>query len=283
MPAHDGAVPCASHLDEALRAFEEALALIDEDERPASYGVVLHDIAQTYEVAERFEVGAELYRESVVFKRRGGNHADISTTLVALAQCLSSCGRPEEAHTAVGEASEALGLAAPGLPAAKLASRLHEIGRLYERLGGSGIASAYDDAVAAFERALEVVDREVDPKSYATVVSALGDVYFAMGRLPAAVSAYSTAVSVLRGTDDRTGLLNALIDLGRANRWLAEADGERFLDVAAAAQLAARWRGGPNADGHADAHAGGSADGEGKGRAESSAADDPDERPAAAE
>jgi hypothetical protein len=66
----DVSASCASNLDEALNAFEEALRLIDKAAQPAWYGVVLHDIAQTYEVAERYPTAVELYRESAVFKRR---------------------------------------------------------------------------------------------------------------------------------------------------------------------------------------------------------------------
>ena len=239
IPEQDVAVSHVSHLDEALSAFEEALGLVDRDEQPAFYGIILHDIAQTFEVAERFDIAVELYRESVSFKRRAENLADISTTLVALAQCLMSTGHLDEAFTALGEAGEALGLAAPGLDTGDLSIRMHEIGLLYERMGSRGIASAYDDAITTYRRTLELIDEETDPKSYASVLRGIGDVYCATGQLRDSASAYAEAVSLLRTTDEQNGLASTLIDLGRTKRRLAEMDGQRFLDVDAAPRLAA--------------------------------------------
>lgn len=239
----DVAVSHSSKLDDALSAFEEALALVDKDEQPAFYGIVLHDIAQTYEVADRFDIAVELYRESVSFKRRAENLADISTTLVALAQCLMSSARLDEAFTTLGEANEALGLAAPGLQTGDLMFRMHEIAFLYERMGSKGVTGAYDDAITAYERALELIDSDTDPMSYASAMRGIGDVYSATGRLQDSLSAYSKAVSVLRTTDEPGHLASTLIDLGRMSRRLAEADGQKFLDDDAATRLAERRQG----------------------------------------
>lgn len=243
MSAQEPGSPHFSHLDEALSAFEEALRLIDEDEQPASYGVVLHDIAQTYEIATEFEIAIDHYRESAMFKRQAGDQADTSVTLVALANCLIESGLLDEASSTLDEAVGFLDLSKPRISSIDFAFGNHEVGLLYERLGRKGQESAYDDALSAYQRALAHIDKKVDPASYGSVVRDAGDVYQATGRLSESVSAYSEAASLFRASDGRAALISVLIDLGRVNRRLAEADGEKFLSDEALQRSAAQRRG----------------------------------------
>lgn len=221
MQANNDAASPEFHLDQALVAFAEAVELTDGDERPGTYGVILHDIAEVHEIAGRVDDALDHYRRAAAFKRRGDNPADLGITLADLASCLIDHGDLCEALTILDEASEVLSRPGVDLSTRSRATRIYELGRLYERLGGRDEDVGYERALSSYRWALELVNRNAEPRSYGAVLRSIGDVQRAQGRLLEATESFSSAVAVFRACCDPISLVSVLIALGRAHRKLA--------------------------------------------------------------
>src|SRR5919206_355021 len=97
------------------------------------------------------------------------------------------------------------------------------------RRGSPQEPSWFDQALAAFQAALELVDAETDPGFYGTVLQDIGDVHTAEDRLSEAVVGYEKAVEHLRRAEDATERLPlALVSLGRVRRRFGSLD-QRIL------------------------------------------------------
>jgi len=71
------------------------------------------------------------------------------------------------------------------------------------RRGGSQEPSWFDQALAAFQEALELVDREKDPGLYGMVLHEIADVHTAAGDLQAAATSYRDAAKYKRRSATR--------------------------------------------------------------------------------
>jgi len=218
-PSHDIAPQGSSSFDQALTAFQEALGLVDGENEPGFYGVVLHDIADAYKAKGEDQEALARYRESVKYKRLADNPADLATTLRALGDALIDCDELTEARITLDQIKELLAKEIDNMERARRAVRFHSLGRGYERLGARAQEGAYAEALDAYQIALELVDAAADPGSYATVLRDIGDVHKARGFLTEAIVAYETAVEHMRRRPDAQRSLAAiLVDLGRVRR-----------------------------------------------------------------
>lgn len=207
--------------EEAVSCFQEARQLIDPEKEPGYYGVILHDIAATYEAAEDLGAAIQAYQEAALYKRKRvpPSAGDLATTLQALAACLATCGEFSEAITWLDEADQLR--AQTKVDNEERAVSLHSLAVTYQRIGDGGLPAAYDRAVNALDRALNLLDCEKDPGSCAAVQDRIGDIRQSQGSLREAQAAYKEAVRYMRQVPhEKDNLAAMLIDLGRVNRQL---------------------------------------------------------------
>jgi tetratricopeptide (TPR) repeat protein len=204
-------------LDRALASFTEALTLVDRDQSPGFYGVILHDIAATHAAKGDREQAAAAYRESVMYKRNRlpDEPGDLATTLEAFCSFLIDTGGLAEARTILDQLNELLSQ----IPEGERVYHVVGVGRAYERLANRGQKDAYPEALKNYKDALQLLNPDTDPGSYASVLNDMGDVYSAQGELDNACAAYEQTVDHIRrvpgATDD---LAAALLRLGRIQR-----------------------------------------------------------------
>ncbi|MEJ2859928.1 hypothetical protein [Actinomycetospora flava] len=210
------------YLDQALAAFERALALTDADERPVTYGVLLHDIAQVHESSGRVLEAADLYRRSAAAKRTGAAPEDLQITLTSLAKCLLRAGEIEEAHVVADEAAELLSRPGMDLSRSRRADRVYRLGLLYEQLGDQGAVGAYRQALETFEWALTLIDEQARPGTCGGVLRAAARMQVLLGRVQDAAVSLTEAVRFLDRHGDPVAQVSGLIDLGRVYQRLAD-------------------------------------------------------------
>jgi tetratricopeptide (TPR) repeat protein len=210
--AHEPEAGESFWIDQAMAAFQEALGLVDAKTTPGFYGVVLHDIAYTYQKKGDIQQAIAKYQESVEYKRMGDSPEDLATTLLAFADLLIDSGDLTKARSILDEAK-------PILAKEGSAVRIHKLGAAYESLGQEGQGDAYAEALEVYQAALGLVDADADLGSYATVLRDIGDVYQAQGRLAESVAIYEDAAEHIRGRPDmQRTLASILVDLGRVRR-----------------------------------------------------------------
>ncbi|MGH3963071.1 MAG: tetratricopeptide repeat protein [Pseudonocardiaceae bacterium] len=245
MLTQDGTLHEPTHSDRALVAFQEALKLIDPEQRPGFYGVVLHDIADVHKAEGRLDEAVASYEEAVKYKSRANNPSDLAWTRLALGDCLIKRGRLAEARSVLDEAKE--GMVTTDVARANRANFAYYLGRGWENLGNQDQEGAYPEALAAYQEALTLLDPDTNPDTYGTVLRDIADVHKAEGRPDEAVASYEEAVkhkSRANNPSDlawaRLALGDYLIDCGRlgeARRVLDETkEGMVTTDIAPAAR-----------------------------------------------
>jgi tetratricopeptide (TPR) repeat protein len=138
---------------EALSAYQEALDLLDPQEWPRFYGVVLHDIANMEAALGRKEEAVAHYREAAEHQRAGGPDPDnLAVTLHSLGRELGELGgqgREEAYAEALAAYHGALGLLNPQERPRSYAVLLHDIADIEVALGRK------EEAVAHYREAAE--------------------------------------------------------------------------------------------------------------------------------
>ena len=203
---------------EARRAYTEAAGLVDRDKDPSFYGVIMHDIGDTHAACGDLQQAAAAYREAVTYKRKRLPHHpdDLALTMEALCGCLIESGELTEARTIVNQLLEILPQIADP---AERAVHMYSAGEAYQRLARQGQEHGYSEALRAYKNALELLNAEADPGSYATVLNRIGDVHKAQGQLTEARAAYEQAVDQMRHVPNQRDILaSMLLDLGRIQR-----------------------------------------------------------------
>ncbi|QES43180.1 hypothetical protein DEJ49_21290 [Streptomyces venezuelae] len=213
-----------ARLEQALACFYEARGLTDPEESPGVYGIILHDIADTYRDAHDLKEAVEHFRQAVSYKQQADNPSDLATTMTALANTLVSMGERTEARDVL----EQLSAEVPKIGnTERRAAVLHNMALTYEELGRMGVERAYADAVSACRAVLALIDGASDPGWYASVLKDMGDVYDAQDMLPQAHAAYEEAVRYTRRMESTSAsLITVLIALGRTSRRLGKQEGE---------------------------------------------------------
>ncbi|WP_306334991.1 tetratricopeptide repeat protein [Streptomyces sp. KL118A] len=228
-----------ARLEQALACFYEARGLTDPEESPGVYGIILHDIADTYRDARDLKEAVEYFRQAVSYKQQADNPSDLATTMTALANTLVAMGERTEARDVL----ERLTGEVPKIgDTERRAAVLHNMALTHEELGRMGVEGAYADAVAACQAVLALVDGDSDPGWYASVLKDMGDVYDAQDMLPQAHAAYEEAVRYTRRIEGTsTSLITVLIALGRTSRRLGKQEGETTMSGDGAAVNGARF------------------------------------------
>nr|WP_237527675.1 MULTISPECIES: tetratricopeptide repeat protein [unclassified Streptomyces] len=236
--------PRPARLEQALACFNEARGLTDPEESPGVYGIILHDIADTYRDAHDLKEAVEHFRQAVSYKQQADNPSDLATTMTALANTLVAMGERTEAR----EVLEQLAAEVPKIgDTERRAAVLHNMALTYEELGRMGVERAYADAVSACRAVLALIDGASDPGWYASVLKDMGDVYDAQDMLPQAHAAYEEAVRYTRRIESTsTSLITVLIALGRTSRRLGKREGETTVSGDGAAVNGARFAAAPS-------------------------------------
>lgn len=213
----EGGAPASTWFEQALESFRDALKLIDAEENSGLYGIVLHDIADTHRSAGDVQAAAAHYRKAVEHKRRAGDPLSLTTTMIALGDCLITTGEYTEARTALDQTRDVLNQDLDGVVPARRAVLLHNLAQSYQHLAKQdGQDDAYAAALDAYTATLDLLDTEADPGSYGTVLRNLGSLHQYRGDLHEAHIAWSDAVECLRRSESAEQILTtALIDLGR--------------------------------------------------------------------
>ncbi|HWF79323.1 MAG TPA: hypothetical protein VN695_01990 [Streptosporangiaceae bacterium] len=200
---------------DALAAYKEAAQLLDRDKDPGFYGVIMHDIGDIQLAGDNLTEAVAAYREAATYKLKQTppHPGDLTTTMLALSDCLVETGELAQARTILGQIAEVL----PQIEdQAQRASRLHRLGAALQRLGSKGQADAYAEALAAYQDALKLLDPAADAATYATVLNDVGSIYKAQEKYNDARDAYEQAVQHMRDTPNgKHHLVPMLIDLGR--------------------------------------------------------------------
>lgn len=181
-------------LDLALGCFTEALGLVDSEKDPGYYGIILHDIADAHAAAGNLQEAVASYSDAMTYKlKRVPVHAgDLATTMEALADCLIDCGELAQARATLGKLRDIL---VQITDPEERAIHLHGVGRAYERLAGEETEDCFPDALAAYQEAAKLVNRDKDPGFYGVIMHDIGDTHLAGGDLAQAVTAYRDAVT----------------------------------------------------------------------------------------
>lgn len=227
--------PHPARFEKALACFQEARDLTNPEESPGLYGVVLHDIADTYRDAGDLKEAVEYFQQAVSYKKRADNPSDLATTMTALANTLVSIGELTEAREVL---EELLGVV-PDIDndeEGRRAAVLHNVGLIYRELGKLDVEGAYQDGIAAYRKVLDLIDGEADPGWYASVLKDIGDAYEAQDLLEQAHASYEGAVRYTRRIEGTSAsLITVLIALGRVSRRLGKLEGEPGVNGASAA------------------------------------------------
>ncbi len=200
---------------EALAAYTDAAQLIDHDNDPGFYGVIMHDVGDTQLASGHVREAAVAYREAATYKRKRVpvQPGDLAATLLALADCLLESGEQAEARTVLDELTEVVRQITD--PAHR-AARLRHLGAAFKQLAEAGQADAYSPALTAYTDALLLIDSVADPGTYATVLNETGGIFKAQGRYEQARDAYERAVEHMRrNPEGKYQLASMLVDLGR--------------------------------------------------------------------
>ncbi|MFI6478567.1 NB-ARC domain-containing protein [Nonomuraea sp. NPDC050663] len=242
-PAHDS--PELAPLDQALACFAEALELIDPDDEPGLYGVILHDVAEVHRAKGERDNTIARFRDAIAYKQRANNPADLCTTRITLGDFLIDSGELTEARLILDETRELLVKIAD---LAERGRRSHSLGRRYERLAKRGHDEAFHQSLTSYQEALDWIDPGLEPDFYGVILHDIADVHAAQGENEQAMARYREAIEhKLRDGDigSQTTTLLAfgefLIDKGdpaearrildQAKRLLAEARGMGGLAV----------------------------------------------------
>ena len=148
-----------NELQQALVYFQEALGLVDADQDPVFYGVIMHDIGDTHKARGDREQAAAAYRDAVTYKRKRLPEAanGLAGTMEVLGAFLMDGDDLTEAQAMLDQLGEVVPLiAAP----TERAARMHGAGRAYERLGTKGQEQGYAEALRYYTQAAELIDSD---------------------------------------------------------------------------------------------------------------------------
>jgi len=149
------AVACqgAGDLANAQIAFEHALQFLEHDrEHPEDYASALENYAGFYSELGQLDVAVPMWRKALHLRQRIGDHTGTALSLTRLAEVALARNRIREAHRYLQKAADEAKLASGHSDDEKAFS--------FETQGGLAIAEHHaPEAVAAYQRALELVER----------------------------------------------------------------------------------------------------------------------------
>ncbi len=185
-------------LDEALRNYQESLAIKERLGNKRGMAASLNEIGQIQESQGKLREAEQTYNTALKLQRDIGDKSGVASTLLSLGTLLNdSMGRPDDALPYFQEALQLRRDA--GNPAAE-AFVLNNIGNVYLAKGQFAEAQTY------FERTLELREAaKVRPTDLADTLHNLGETLSKEGRYDQALARYLAAIDLRRQAGDKRG------------------------------------------------------------------------------
>jgi tetratricopeptide (TPR) repeat protein/tRNA A-37 threonylcarbamoyl transferase component Bud32 len=185
-------------LDEALRNYQESLAIKERLGNKRGMAASLSEIGQIQERQGKLREAEQTYQSALKLQREIGDKAGVATSLLTLGTLLNeSLGRPDDALPYFQEALQLRREA--GNPAGE-AMVLNNIGNVYLAKG------QYSEAQTYFERTLELREKaNVRASDLADTLHNLGETLSKEGRYDQALARYLRAIDLRRNSGDKRG------------------------------------------------------------------------------
>jgi len=183
-------------LDDALRHYEESLAIKRQINDQRGIAASLNEIGQVHDLKGRPDLAVPSYQESVAIRRDIGDRRGVGTVLISLGASYLDSGKLREALETFREALQIhrdLG------DEERQARCLSNIGNVYV------VLAQYDDARTYLERALELREKLKVPGTIAITLTSLADVSAKLGDYERALQQYLRAIELSRSAGDRRG------------------------------------------------------------------------------
>jgi len=182
--------------DEALRKYQESLAIKRQIGDKRGTAASLNNIAQIQERLGDSEQALKSYQEALKLRREIGDKKGVGDTLMDLGGFYGDRGEHDQA---LKYTREALQLERELGDEHNEALCLSNIGASYSFKG------QYEDAVTYFQQALQLREKLQDPGDIALAVHNLAETNTYMGQYNQALSYYLRALGLYRGANDKRG------------------------------------------------------------------------------
>jgi tetratricopeptide (TPR) repeat protein len=182
--------------DEALRNYQESLAIKRRIGDKRGMAVSLNSIAQIQELSGDSGEALKSYQEALKLRREIGDKKGVGDTLIDLGGFYHDRGEHDQA---LKFAREALQLERELGDESNQALCLNNIGSSYSFKG------QYEDAVTYFQQALQLREKLKDPGDIALTVHNLAETNTYMGQFNQALSYYLRALGLYREAGDKRG------------------------------------------------------------------------------
>ena len=183
-------------LDDALRQYQDSLAIKRQIGDKRGIAASLSEIAQINNLQGRPEEAVASYKESISIRQAIGDRRGTGVALIGLGAAYFDSGRHAEA---LDTFKEALQIQRELGDDERQALCLANIGNVYL------IQAQYDDARTYLDRALEVRERLKAPGGIALALAGLADVSVQLGDYSRAESQYLRAIELWRSVSDKRG------------------------------------------------------------------------------
>ena len=191
--------------EEALKNYQEALAIRRKTNEKRGIGASLKEIATIEAALGKFDAAEASYEESLRIRREIGDRAGVGQTLIDLAGFHEDRGSHDKALDMYREALE---IEREIGNESYQALCLNNIGSVYFSQG------RYDDALTYFQQALQLREKANDPVDTVETVHNLAETAAKMGRYDQALSQYMKALELRRTIGDKRGAAIESYSLG---------------------------------------------------------------------
>jgi tetratricopeptide (TPR) repeat protein/predicted Ser/Thr protein kinase len=182
--------------DEALRNYQESLAIKRRIGDKRGMAVSLNNIAQLQELSGDSGQALKSYQEALQLRREIGDKKGVGDTLIDLGDFYHDRGQHDHALSLF---KESLQIQRELGNESKQGLCLNNIGSSYSFKG------QYDDAATYFQQALQLREKLKDAGGIALTVHNLAETNTYMGQYNQALSYYFRALELYRGADDKRG------------------------------------------------------------------------------
>jgi len=198
---------CVGDLDSAAAAFSAAIADFQRVDAKADAAGALNGLALCHAYASRLDIAESLITEAVAQSREPENRYYLAHALQNQGYILGSCGRPDEAHSALREGLDlAIELDDRDLGIGYLETAARSFAGTRSR-DAARLIGAADASRAQFHLPRFPLEREVDARLRAVLRDALGvayDAHYARGRVIPLASALTFLRECLQQEDARS-------------------------------------------------------------------------------
>jgi tetratricopeptide (TPR) repeat protein len=182
--------------DEALRNYQESLAIKRRIGDKRGMAVSLNNIAQIQDVLGESEPALKSYQEALQLRREIGDKKGVGDTLIDLGAFYQDRGQHDRALSLLKESLQIQ---------RELGNETNQ-GLCLNNIGSSySFKGQYDDAATYFQQALQLREKSKFPNEIAETVHNLADTATNLGQYDQALSYYLRALELYRSAGDKRG------------------------------------------------------------------------------